>query len=112
MNEATAVAKFEQGSVRGFLHRSAGSATAGLVLTHGAGGNCGAPLLVAVATAFCQTGLLVLRCDLPFRQHKRFGPPSPATAGENRAGLRDAVSALQTLGCRQVFLGGHSYGWR
>ncbi len=82
------------------------------MLTHGAGGNCEAPLLVALATAFCKTGMLVLRCDLPFRQRKRFGPPTPATAAENRAGLRDAVSAVRTLASARVLLGGHSYGGR
>lgn len=98
--------------MRGFLHTPAGSMTAGLVLTHGAGGNCEAPLLVVIATAFCRAGVLVLRCDLPFRQRKRFGPPAPATAAENRAGLRDAVNAVRTLGSSEVSLGGHSYGGR
>jgi predicted alpha/beta-hydrolase family hydrolase len=98
--------------VQGFLHTPADSASAGLVLTHGAGGNCEAPLLVAIAAAFCRAGLLVLRCDLPFRQRKRFGPPAPGTAAENRAGLKDAVNAVRTLGSGQVFLGGHSYGGR
>jgi uncharacterized protein len=107
-----AVTRFEQGSVRGFLHKPASPATAGLVLTHGAGGNCEAPLLVALATAFCRVGLLVLRCDLPFRQRKRFGPPSPATAAENRAGFSAAVSAVRELGPEQVLLSGHSYGGR
>jgi uncharacterized protein len=112
MAEPASVTKFAQDSVRGFLHKPAYSVKAGLVLTHGAGGNCEGPLLVAVATAFCQTGLLVLRCDLPFRQHKRFGPPAPASAEENRAGLKDAGAAIRALGCGQVFLGGHSYGGR
>jgi uncharacterized protein len=105
-------ARFEEGSVRGFLHKPCESAAAGLVLTHGAGGNCEAPLLVAVANAFCRAGVMVLRCNLAFRQRKRFGPPAPATAVENRAGLRDAVTALRLLGCGQTFLGGHSYGGR
>src|SRR4051812_35845630 len=54
---------FQEGPVRGFLHRPAESAAAGLVLTHGAGGNCKAPLLIAVAEAFCAQGYYVLRCD-------------------------------------------------
>ncbi|MGI9070367.1 MAG: alpha/beta hydrolase family protein [Bryobacteraceae bacterium] len=112
MAEPGIVTKFAQGSVRGFRHTPTGSATAGLVLTHGAGGNCEGPLLVSVATAFCQAGVMVLRCDLPFRQRKPFGPPTPATAPENRAGLRDAVAAVRALGSGQVFLGGHSYGGR
>jgi uncharacterized protein len=104
--------RFEQGSVRGFLHKPCDPVTASLVLTHGAGGNCEAPLLIAVATAFCRAGVLVLRCDLPFRQRKRFGPPPPATAAENRTGLRDAVGAIRTLASGRLFLGGHSYGGR
>ncbi|MGI8960189.1 MAG: alpha/beta hydrolase family protein [Bryobacteraceae bacterium] len=112
MTEPASVSEFAQGSVRGFLHRPAGLVTAGLVLTHGAGGNCEGPLLIAVATAFCEAGILVLRCDLPFRQRKRYGPPSPLTAAEDRAGLRDAVHAVRNLGSGQIFLGGHSYGGR
>jgi uncharacterized protein len=112
MAEPASVTKFAQGSVRGFLHKPADSVTAGLVLTHGAGGNCEGPLLVAIANAFSQAGVMVLRCDLPFRQRKRFGPPSPATAPENRTGLKDAVTAVRNLGSGLVFLGGHSYGGR
>ncbi|MFL6352908.1 MAG: alpha/beta fold hydrolase [Bryobacteraceae bacterium] len=112
MAQLASVTEFAQGSVRGFLHTPADSPTAGLVITHGAGGNCEGPLLVAVANAFSEAGFLVLRCDLPFRQQKPFGPPSPATAPENRAGLKDAITAVGALGCRQVFLGGHSYGGR
>ncbi len=103
---------FEEGSVRGFLHEPTASARAGLVLTHGAGGNCKAPLLVAVANAFSHAGLLVLRCDLPFRQQKPFGPPAPASVAANRAGLRDAAVAMRKLQSGRVLLGGHSYGGR
>ncbi len=53
------------------LHRPEGPPRYGLVLTHGAGGNCDAPLLVAVATAFRAAGACVLRYDLPFRQNRR-----------------------------------------
>jgi hypothetical protein len=48
--------------VRGFLHRSAGIKDDWLVLTHGAGSNCNAPLLVTLADGFCTSGLTVLRC--------------------------------------------------
>jgi predicted alpha/beta-hydrolase family hydrolase len=105
---------FGEGSVRGFLHRpeGAGAGGPGLVVTHGAGGNCTAPLLIAVADAFCAAGWWVLRCDLPFRQRRRFGPPSPATARQDREGLRDAVAAMRKLTSGPVILGGHSYGGR
>lgn len=84
----------------------------GLVLTHGAGSNCGAPLLVAVAEAFCAAGVAVLRCDLAFRQARPHGPPFPAMAAQDRAGLARAVRAMRGRVSGKVFLGGHSYGGR
>ncbi len=104
--------RFEQGSVRGFLDRPEGSLRDGLVLTHGAGGNCAVPLLVAVSGAFTEAGLCVLRCDLPFRQKRARGAPSRGDAAHDRAGLRDAVSAMRALVPGRVFLGGQSYGGR
>ena len=99
-------------AVRGFLHRPAGPPRRGLVLTHGAGSDCEAPLLLAVAGAFARAGFTVLRCDLPFRQARAVGPPSPAGSARDRAGLRRAVGALQSLVTGRVSLGGHSYGGR
>jgi uncharacterized protein len=98
--------------VRGFLHRAAEASGKGLVLTHGAGGNCGAPLLVALAEIFAQAGYFVLRCDLPFRQDRPYGPPSPHDGKRDRAGLKNAVAVLRRLVDGPVFLGGHSYGGR
>jgi uncharacterized protein len=83
-----------------------------LVLTHGAGGNCNVPLVVAAAGAFADRGLCVLRCDLPFRQRRPMGPPSPSTAAADRAGLKSAVEAMRDLVSGPVFLGGQSYGGR
>ncbi len=97
--------------VRGFLHRPAAPPEIGLVLTHGAGANCQAPLLVALAEAFCQAGCTVLRCDLPFRQLRPHGPPRNSSA-QDQAGLRAAVASLRSLGLSRLFLGGHSYGGR
>ena len=54
--------------VRGFLTRAVSTSADALVLTHGASGNCGAPLLVALADTFAASGFNTLRCDLPFRQ--------------------------------------------
>lgn len=98
--------------VRGYLHRAVGKADRGLVLTHGAGGNCTMPLLAAAATAFADAGFDVLRCDLPFRQRRPTGPPSPSGAAADREGLRLAVEALRGLGPRRIILGGQSYGGR
>jgi predicted alpha/beta-hydrolase family hydrolase len=103
---------FEAGGVRGFLHLTAQPDGPGLVLTHGAGGNCRMPLLVAAAEAFVATGVSVLRCDLPFRQRRPTGPPSPAGAAADRAGLCEAVEVLRRTVKGPVFLGGQSYGGR
>jgi uncharacterized protein len=106
------VTVFREGTVSGFLHKPETGGEQGLVLTHGAGGNCKAPMLIALADAFCTAGYIVLRCDMAFRQHKPFGPPSPATSGQDRASLRDAVSAMRKMVPGGVILGGHSYGGR
>jgi uncharacterized protein len=98
--------------VRGFLHRPVGPSGDGLVLTHGAGSNCQAPLLIAIAEAFAGAGFAVLRCDLPYRQSRRFGPPGPGDAARDREGLKRAVGKVQELAVGRVFLGGHSYGGR
>jgi len=103
---------FAEGGIRGFLHRPTGGAERGLVLTHGAGGNCRAPLLVAAAEAFSAAGFTVLRCDLPFRQRRPSGPPSPAGATADRAGLKAAVGAMRDIVSGPVALGGQSYGGR
>jgi predicted alpha/beta-hydrolase family hydrolase len=97
--------------VRGALHVAA-AAGDGLVLTHGAGGNKDAPLLVAVAEAFAARGDTVLSCDLPFRQMRARGAPSPAGAARDREGLRAALTILRTKVPGRLFLGGHSYGGR
>ena len=106
-------------AVRGFLHTPETPNGDGLILTHGAGSNANAPLLVALADTFCGAGFTVLRCDLPYRQARSFGPPGPGDAARDRAGLRNAISAVKNIldfdpdqkGSR-IFLGGHSYGGR
>ena len=97
--------------VHGFLHR-AGEAADVLVLTHGAGGNAQMPLLISLAEAFAGAGFSVLRCDLPFRQVRRFGPPRPADAERDRKGLENAVLAMRKFSPPRIFLGGQSYGGR
>ena len=96
--------------VRGVLHPADGAD--GLVLTHGAGGNRDAPLLVAVADAFAAHGITVLRCDLPYRQARPRGAPSPSSAARDREGLRAALTVLREHVRGRLFLGGHSYGGR
>jgi uncharacterized protein len=98
--------------VRGFLHRPPQPTGEGLVLTHGAGSNSQSPLLMAVAEAFADAGFTVLRCDLPFRQSRPYGPPGPGDARRDREGLQHAVNSLRKLASGHLFLGGHSYGAR
>ncbi len=98
--------------VRGFVHRPATGAGDGLVLTHGAGSNARAPLLTALAEAFAAAGVTVLRCDLPYRQSRAFGPPRPGDAAHDRKGLKNAIAAVRKMVSGRLFLGGHSYGGR
>ena len=98
--------------VRGFLHLPTRENGDALVLTHGAGANCQSKLLMAIADALAEAGVTVLRCDLPFRQVRPHGPPSPASAERDREGLRQAVKAVRQRVPGRIFLGGHSYGGR
>jgi uncharacterized protein len=121
--------------IRGFLHSPDTPTGDVLILTHGAGGNAQAPLLRALADAFSNAGNMVLRCNLPYRQVRPFGPPGPGDAARDRAGLKNAVAAMkQGAAIKQgapllasvarsgdfpepghkgrIFLGGHSYGGR
>jgi uncharacterized protein len=98
--------------VRGFMHRPPDAGGDCLVLTHGAGSNCNSPLLVALADTFCASGLIVLRCDLPFRQLRPHGPPSRGSAERDQEGLRAAIVSMRRQTSGRVFLGGHSYGGR
>jgi len=116
MGEPSSVESFSDLSVdppvRGFLHRSAAPSGDGLALTHGAGFNCQAPLLVALAEAFADAGFMVLRFNLPFRLARPFGPPRPGEAARDRQGIRNAISALHQFAAGRIFAGGHSYGGR
>lgn len=99
-------------AVRGWLHSPDAPNGDGLILTHGAGSDSMAPLLVALSEAFSGQGYLILRCDLPFRQERRTGPPFPGNAERDRVGLGNAVAALRKNVTGRIFLGGHSYGGR
>jgi uncharacterized protein len=98
--------------VRGFLHVPDAPNGDGLVLTHGAGGNAQAPLLRALAETYASAGFTVLRCNLPYRQLRSFGPPAPAGAARDRAGLKNALNVVRRMVTGRIFLGGHSYGGR
>ncbi len=99
-------------AVRGWLHAPDAPNGDALILTHGAGSDSTAPLLVALGETFSGQGYLVLRCDLPYRQERRTGPPFPGNAERDRKGLSNAVAALRKNVTGRIFLGGHSYGGR
>jgi uncharacterized protein len=108
--------------VVGFLETPATPNGNAAVLTHGAGANAQSPLLRSLAKAFVDAGFTILRCNLPFRQVRSFGPPGPGDATRDRAGIRNAVAALKKLevgppfavspAWERIFLAGHSYGGR
>jgi uncharacterized protein len=83
--------------IRGFLHLPDTPNGNGLVLTHGAGSNAQAPLLIALGETFSAAGFAVLRCDLPYRQTRSYGPPGPGDAARDRAGLKNAIEAVRKL---------------
>ena len=89
-----------------------------LLLTHGAGGNRNAPLLVAIATVFSEHQVEVVRYDLPFRQDRAKGPPRPGDAARDREGLHAEILKLRSkhagkmTDADKVWLGGASYGGR
>jgi hypothetical protein len=84
---------------------------AGLVLAHGAGSNRNAPLLVAVDRALSDSGWLVERINLAFRESRPHGPPGPGDAKRDQESIRAAVAAMAAK-AGPVFAGGHSYGGR
>jgi len=83
-----------------------------LLLTHGAGSNRNAPLLVALGNAFAEVGVEMTRYDLAFRQERPKGPPRPGDAARDREGLREQILKMREKHPEQVWLGGHSYGGR
>jgi hypothetical protein len=99
-------------AVRGFLHWPDKPNGDALVLTHSAGSDSNSPVLGLISEAFSGHGYLVLRCDLPFRQGRRTGPPFPGNAESDRAGLHNAVAVLRKSVAGRIFLGGQSYGGR
>ena len=83
-----------------------------MALFHGAGSNCEAGLMRAVAEAFSQSGVLVFRGDLPFRQQRAKGPPR-GNSKHDQEGIRRAAEELRSLVPEApLVLAGHSYGGR
>jgi predicted alpha/beta-hydrolase family hydrolase len=103
---------FERELVRGYLHQPEQAPKAAIALFHGAGSNCEAPLLIAVAEAFRTAGWLAFRGDLPYRQQRHTGPPLRSSR-QDREGIWRAAEELRAFapGVR-LCLAGHSYGGR
>jgi predicted alpha/beta-hydrolase family hydrolase len=97
-------------TVSGFIHNPSAPSGDALILAHGAGTNCDYPLLVALAAAFCSSGMIVLRCDLPFRQERPKGRPLVQYAKRDQAGLKRAIDLVKASMSRTIYLGGHAYG--
>jgi predicted alpha/beta-hydrolase family hydrolase len=97
---------------QGELHRPDAPNSDGIALTHGASSNFRAPVLKTIAEALCAAGFVVLRFDLPYRVARPSGSPSPASAPEDRRGIRRALRALHETCAGRVFAAGHSYGGR
>jgi uncharacterized protein len=103
--------RFEKPGIQGWLHQPR-KVKATMLLSHGAGGNCQAPLMIAVADAFAEAGYCVLRWDLPFRQLRPRG--APGGSGErDREGIVRAAQELRQLAPKvPLYLAGQSYGGR
>ncbi|OBF53371.1 alpha/beta family hydrolase [Mycolicibacterium monacense] len=97
--------------IAGVAHEPAGTPRGVVLLTHGAGGNRDAPLLVRFCDEWAGRGWLAVRYNLPYRRRRPKGPPSGAAAAD-RAGVADAVAAARELTDGPVIAGGHSYGGR
>ena len=104
--------RFDSPAIQGTLHRPEQPNGRGMVLTHGAGSNKDAPVLVKLARAFEGLGYTVLRYDLPFRRLRAHGSPHPSHAARDREGVRQAVAAMRATVAGSIAAGGHSYGGR
>ena len=103
---------FETAEVQGILHRPEAPNGHAVALTHGAGSDCHSPLLARLARALASSGYAVLRYNLPYRRERPKGPPFPAGAPRDRAGIEHAAAAIRKLAHGRLVLGGHSYGGR
>lgn len=98
-------------AIAGVAHQPAGTPVGAVVLTHGAGGNRDAPMLVRIADEWARRGFLAVRFDLPYRRRRPKGPPS-GSATADQEGIVEAVGHVRALVDGPVLAGGHSYGGR
>ncbi len=107
--------QIDQDGVQGALHipEDTGKPNGtGIVLTHSAGSNFDAALLIAIADQLVERGFYVLRCNMDFRQRRRTGPPHPGKSEQDRYSLVVALAFLRTYTPDRLILAGHSYGGR
>ena len=88
-----------------------GAATTGVLLTHGAGGDCRGPGLSALARGLATLGHPVGRFDLPYRVAGRRTPPE---AERSVPAFADALAEARSTcpGLPAWAVGGKSYGGR
>ncbi|GAA4746513.1 alpha/beta fold hydrolase [Gordonia alkaliphila] len=84
-----------------------------VILAHGAGSDRDSVLLRTLSDALTARGWAVARIDLPYRQQRPKGPPSPSKAVADREGIRAAIAALRpSVPGGPLIVGGQSYGGR
>ncbi|MGW0162065.1 alpha/beta hydrolase family protein [Mycobacterium sp. NPDC003323] len=97
--------------IAGIAHEPAGTPQGTVLLTHGAGGNRDATLLVGLCDEWARRGYLAVRYNLPYRRRRPKGPPSNSAASD-QDGIAEAIAWARGLGHGPVIAGGHSYGGR
>ncbi len=104
---------FHADGVVASIDRPDGPSRALVILAHGAGSDRESVLLRTLSAALTARGLTVARIDLPYRQQRPKGPPSPSKAAADRAGIAAAIAALRPLApAGPLIVGGQSYGGR
>lgn len=97
--------------IAGIAHEPDGTPTGVVLLTHGAGGNRDAPLIIRLCDEWARHGWLAIRYNLPYRRRRPKGPPSNSAALDQQ-GIVEAIELAHTLTDGPVIAGGHSYGGR
>jgi predicted alpha/beta-hydrolase family hydrolase len=97
--------------IAGIAHEPDGTPAGVVLLTHGAGGNRDAPLIIRLCDEWARHGWLAIRYNLPYRRRRPKGPPSNSAASDQQ-GIIEAIELAHTLTDGPVIAGGHSYGGR
>lgn len=97
--------------IEGIAHEPAATPAGIILLTHGAGGNRDAALLVGLCDEWARQGYLAVRYNLPYRRRRPKGPPSNSAASD-QDGIAEAIAWARAQTDGPVVAGGHSYGGR